>query len=321
MSTEVVPIQVDPVFDPARVGASIDVIQGRLPLRAPWLRGNVVGEMASKIRGEGYDIDGVRPYVLGDDPRHIDYNITARQPDQWPQLRERYADITPNMYIVTDVLQSRYGFNPGYYSEQNLALAAVMAFMRIARVENMPVAIFGSNDESIFGQQKPAQGKLHSLKSGKFLTSHLLVPNEYGQSMEVTPPLSSLLRYAGRWCVESVVIVVSDFRDTAEPTDPDNGWKPALDRLAHQGNNLIAVELTNPWDYELPPQADRLTTKHGVAWIGGGKLGRQRRADYAEAASLQQSSIDAALAVAGAVHIKLATDQPRWITSFRDQIK
>ncbi len=321
MSAEVVSIQADPVFDPTRVGASVDVIQGRLPLRAPWLRGNVVGEMASKLRGQGYDVDGVRPYILGDDPRHIDHYVTARQPDQWPQLRERYADITPNMYIVTDVLQSRYGFNPGYYSEQNLALASVMAFMRIAQVADMPVAMIGSNDKAIFGQRTPAQGKMNILKSGKFLANHLLAPNEHGQSAEVAPALSSLLRYAGKRCVEDVVIVVSDFRDSADPSDPDTGWKQAFDTLAHQGNNLIALELTNPWDYALPNRVDRLETKNGVSWIGSGKLGRQRRADYAEAASLQQASIDATLAAAGAVHIKLATDQPRWIAAFRDQIK
>ncbi len=322
MSAEAQPIHVDSVFDPTRVGASIDAIKAQLPVYSPSLRGSIVGEMVSKRRGQGYDVDGVRPYIPGDDPRYIDQNITARQPDQWPQLREHYADITPSLWLVTDSLQSRYSFNPGYFSEQRLAISATMAFMRIAQIEGVPTATIASNDYKIIEQRQPGQGKTHALKAAKLLAAGI---NEASPKLGVeasnTPSLTALLHYAGSRCVEDIVVVVSDFRDTAEPTDPDNGWKPALDRLAHQGNNLIAVELTNPWDYELPPQADRLTTNHGVSWIGGGKLGRQRRADYAEAARLQQLSIDAALALAGALHIKLATDQPRWITSFRDQIK
>lgn len=320
MSAEAVP-QVDPVFDPAHVGASLDAIKGRLPLNALWLRGNIVGEMVSKRRGQGYDVDGVRPYVPGDDPRYIDHNITARQPDQWPQLREHYADVTPNLWLVTDALQSRNSFNPGYFSEQRLALSAVTAFMRIAQIEGVPAASLASNDHKIIEQRRPGQGKAHILKTAKFLAGGMNESRDRGAGEIITPPsLSALLRYAGKRCAEDIVVVVSDFRDTAGPSDAINGWKPALDTLAKQGNNLIAVELTNPWDYQLPTTADRLTTGQGVMWIGSGKRGRQYRADYAEAALEQQAKIDASLAAAGAHHIKLATDQSRWVASFRDQI-
>lgn len=321
MSVEAQPIQVDPVFDPEHIGASLDVIKGQLPLHKLSLRGNIVGEMASKRRGQGYDVDGVRPYVPGDDPRYIDWKFTARQTDGSLQLREHYADVTPSVRIVTDCLQSRYSFNPGYFSEQRLGLSALLAFIRIAQVEGMPTAVIASTDHNIIEQRQPAQGKAHGFKTAKLLAAGLSeAPLKLGAEAPTAPALAALLRYAGKRCVEDVVVVVSDFRDSADPQDAATGWKPALDRLAGQGNNLIVVELTNPWDFELPPQADRLATSHGVTWIGGGKLGRQHRADYAAAARLQQSSINDSLAAAGAVHLKLATDQPRWVASFRDQI-
>lgn len=321
MSVETLPIQVDPVFDPEHIGASLDAIKARLPLNAAWLRGNIVGEMVSKRRGQGYDVDGVRPYEPGDDPRYIDHNITARQPDQWPQLREHYADVTPSMWLVTDSLQSRNSFNPGYFSEQRLALSAATAFMRIAHIEGVPAASLASNDHKILEQRQPGQGKAHILKTAKLLAGGMNESRGHrGSEVINRPSLSALLRYAGQRCTEDIVVVVSDFRDTAEPAAAASGWKPALDKLAYQGNNLIAVELTNPWDYELPEKADRLATSRGVTWIGNGKLGRQHRADYAAAAQEQQTKIDESLAAAGVYHIKLATDQPRWVTSLRDQI-
>ena len=88
-------VEFDPVFDPENVGASLDRLDAKIPVHAQWLQGTLVGDLQSKRRGHGIDIDGVRPYIPGDDPRYIDHRATARQPDHWPQIREHYADITP----------------------------------------------------------------------------------------------------------------------------------------------------------------------------------------------------------------------------------
>lgn len=84
---------------------------------------------------------------------------------------------------------------------------------------------------------------------------------------------------------------------------------------------MIAVETTNPWDFRLPTTVSRLRTRHRVAWIRDGKAGEAQRDSYAEAAQLQQIAIDDALHKAGAYHIKLAADNPYWVSSLRDQIR
>ena len=40
--------------------------------------GMMSGSYKSKIRGRGIEFSEVREYVLGDDVRHIDWNVTAR---------------------------------------------------------------------------------------------------------------------------------------------------------------------------------------------------------------------------------------------------
>ena len=41
----------------------------------------LAGQYLSAFRGRGIEFDEVRPYVPGDDVRHIDWNVTARTGD------------------------------------------------------------------------------------------------------------------------------------------------------------------------------------------------------------------------------------------------
>ena len=56
----------------------------QLLLRLEWrvvrrLEGRVQGGYRTAHRGSGTDLAGLRGYVEGDDARHIDWNVTARQ--------------------------------------------------------------------------------------------------------------------------------------------------------------------------------------------------------------------------------------------------
>ncbi len=55
-------------------------ISSALNLRAGKQRSNSVlaGRYASRIRGRGLDFEEARPYVIGDDIRNIDWNVTAK---------------------------------------------------------------------------------------------------------------------------------------------------------------------------------------------------------------------------------------------------
>ena len=62
----------------------------RLLLRLEWrvirrLDGRLQGGYRTAYRGSGMDFAGLRPYVDGDDARHIDWNVTARLDE--PQVR------------------------------------------------------------------------------------------------------------------------------------------------------------------------------------------------------------------------------------------
>src|SRR5581483_1666958 len=132
MSTEI-----QPVFDPSNPALILDRVQEAIPINQRWLKGLIPGETAAKRVGHGYEIDGIRDFMDGDDPRYVDWNVTARMTDEGatPQVRIHYRDITPNFWIVTDAAQSRYNIesprdNPGHFPENLLALSAITALMR-----------------------------------------------------------------------------------------------------------------------------------------------------------------------------------------------
>lgn len=325
--------QVQPVFDPANVGASIDLIRAQIPIKSLRLHGSLAGVVPSFSKGDGLDIDGVRDYVPGDDPRHIDWAITARQPDGSLQIREHYRDVTPNLWLVTDTLQSRYAANPGYFSEQRLALSAIVAFLRLSEIQGMPSAILAANDDRLTAvrQLVPVQGRPHVRATvGKLvaalspMASAAALPSMMAERRavaETRPHLDELLGYAAKYCTKSLVVIVSDFRDTAMPDDEIHGWANSLTRLAKQDNDVIAVELTNPYDYRLSEQANRFAGEKSVFWVGNNKHGRAQRAAYAAAAARQQTAINQTLAGADRRHLRLSAIDPQWLANFKLQLR
>ena len=88
----------------------------RLLHRLEWrilrrLDGRVQGGYRTPRRGNGLDFAGLRPYVEGDDARHIDWNVTARLDE--PQVREFNEDRELTAWLVLDRSASMVVGGPG----------------------------------------------------------------------------------------------------------------------------------------------------------------------------------------------------------------
>ena len=313
MSIEAYP-EIQPVFDPHQPGRSIDAIRALLPQRAHTLAGMQVGDTASKRLGQGIEIDGIRPYQPGDESRHIDWRSTGRQTDGTLMVRQHYNEITPTLWIVTDMFQARHEANAGHFSERDLAASAVMSLLSLADRQGMPSAVVAVHERGIW-QQKPGRGRQHIRQAGGGIARLML---EKLTQPIAERPLAAGLKSVAKTAADNIVIVASDFRGS-DPTDQNTGWKRPLQQLAHHGNDITAVEFTNPWDFTLPEESDRFTFGATGAFVGGKKR-RQFRGTYANLAAEQQKAIDDAIAASGAVHLRLSTDQGRWLSSLRDQL-
>ncbi len=96
MSTET---YIEPVFDPANVAASLDYIEGQLPLHRAFKLGQTQGDSESRFRGDGSQVRTIRDYRIGDNTRHIDHRLSAKSPDGNFKIRDYNRDINPNFWV------------------------------------------------------------------------------------------------------------------------------------------------------------------------------------------------------------------------------
>lgn len=321
---------VQPVFDPNNVAASLDYFKGQLTYRDALFTGQTTGNSSMKVRGEGTEFRNIRDYEPTDNAQKIDWRASARQPGGALQVRDFNRDISPNFFLVTDVLQSRYESMvtaEDYYSERNLALSACLGLLQIASKQGLPSRILAVNDAGLVGPSPLGRGSSHLLGVARTLANGISQPGDRTKLLSASPEtiierprLADLLAYAGKHCANSVVAVVSDFRDT----DPDNeasGWRHGLQALKGRKNSLVSVTINSPADFELPANQARFATEQGVVYIPTGKKGQAQRERYSEIAVVNAAKIDQTLESVRAQQIALSTADSQWASSFRRQLQ
>ena len=115
-----------------------------LLLRLEWrvvrrLDGRIQGGYRTPHRGSGLDFAGLRPYVEGDDARHIDWNVTARLDE--PQVREFNEDRELTTWLVLDRSASMVVGGPGRGKQDVLAELALILARLLGRSGNRVGAV------------------------------------------------------------------------------------------------------------------------------------------------------------------------------------
>jgi uncharacterized protein (DUF58 family) len=200
------------------------------------------GAYVSRFRGRGMEFDESRPYQPGDDPRSIDWRVTARSTTAYTKLfreeRERpvliAVDLRSNMHFATQ----------GCFKSVNASrAAALLSWAAHHRGDRLGGLIFG---DTTHRELKPRLGRRAALR---FV--HELAEHPDWQEHEAEPagadPLAqamSALRRVAR--PGSLVVVISDFIGFSRSA------QSYLSSVA-QHNEVLAVFLNDPIERELPP--------------------------------------------------------------------
>jgi uncharacterized protein (DUF58 family) len=260
--------------------------------------GLLAGDYRSTLLGEGTELAQVRPYVSGDDVRHIDWNVTARTGE--PHVRVHLAERVLVTWLVLDTSASMQ-FGTAERRKADVAEGVAIAVGHIAtrRGNRLGFVTFGDEHERSL---PPRQGRL-----GLIGLLDALRQDGSGQRIGATS-LGAALRRTGAMATQrAIIIAVSDFRG---PLD----WKRPLVELAGR-HEVIAVEVRDPREQELP--------NAGVLWLVDPETGRQVRADtrseklrarFAAAAAEERAHVARTLASAGARHVILSTSGD-WLRS------
>lgn len=169
------PTTIDELLPPQLAAAleSVDVVSRRV------FPGKLQGERRSKARGRSVEFEDFRPYVPGDDLRHIDWNVFARLDRFFIKIFQEDQDLA--VHIVLDASASMDAGNPNkLLFAQRLAMALGYA----ALVGNNRVAawVFGGGGG---GAGTTASGGLRAMEAvrgrraaqqlGRFLIDHTFV--------------------------------------------------------------------------------------------------------------------------------------------------
>ncbi len=190
------------------------------------------GEYHSVFKGRGMEFAEAREYQLGDDVRHIDWNVTARVGSPFIKVFDEEREMT--VMLLVDVSASgAFGSQQQMKGEVGVEVSALLAFSAIQNNDRVGLLIF-TDEVEVF--VPPKKGRKHVLR----VIRELLYFQPQGRRTSIAGALEYLGRVLHR---RSVVFVVSDFQD--------KGYETALRHLSRR-HDLIAVSLSDPREWRLP---------------------------------------------------------------------
>ncbi|MCH6549545.1 MAG: DUF58 domain-containing protein [Proteobacteria bacterium] len=240
------------------------------------------GAYVSHFRGRGMEFDESRPYQPGDDPRNIDWRVTARSTEAYTKLfreeRERpvlvVVDLRSNMHFATQgsfksVIASR--------------AAALISWAAHHRGDRLGGLIFG---DSTHRELKPKLGRQAALRYVHELVNHPdWQRSAEGPANDEEPPLTramAVLRRVAR--PGSLVVVISDFVGFSRAA------QTYLTGVARH-NEVLAIFISDPLEHELPPPGRYRLVSNDVE-LAIDTYARTARRDYEHAFEERQHSLE-----------------------------
>lgn len=201
------------------------------------------GAYVSHFRGRGMEFDESRPYQPGDDPRSIDWRVTARSATAYTKLfrEERERPVL----VVVDLRSTMHFATQGCFKSVNASrAAALLAWAAHHRGDRLGGLIFG---DTTHRELKPRLGRTAALRFVHELVGHRDWEHHDNAAPESAEPLAqamSSLRRVAR--PGSLVVVISDF------TGFGRSAQSYLSSVARH-NEVLAVFMNDPLERELPP--------------------------------------------------------------------
>lgn len=256
------------------------------------------GAYVSHFRGRGMEFDESRPYQPGDDPRSIDWRVTARSTTAYTKLfrEERERPVL----VVVDLRANMHFATRGCFKSVNASrAAALLSWAAHHRGDRLGGLIFG---DTTHRELKPRLGRQAALRYVHELVAHPDWENrERSVDADVEAPLTqamSALRRVSR--PGSLVVILSDFLGFSRSA------QSYLSSVARH-NEVLAVFLNDPLERKLPPPGHyRLVTRDAELAID--THARAARRDYENAFETRSKELEAFCQRYGAHLMPLSTE-------------
>jgi len=190
------------------------------------------GQSESVFKGRGMEFAEVRPYLVGDEVRDIDWNRTARMGTPYVKRFTEERELT--VMLAVDVSGS-LDFGSGERSKRELAaeIAALLAFSALTNGDRVGLVLFSDRLEVYV---PPKKGRSQVLR----IVRELLTRTAEGRGTDWAAGLEFMNRVLRR---RAVVFLLSDF---LTPVDP------RAFRITSRRHDLVALWVEDPREATLP---------------------------------------------------------------------
>ena len=206
----------------------------KIEIKARGLSSNIfAGQYHTAFKGRGMAFSEVREYQYGDEPRDIDWNVTARMNKPYSKVFEEERELT--VMLMVDVSDSlNFGTQVMMKREMVTEIAATLAFAAIENNDKVGLVFFSDRIEKFI---PPKKGRRHIL----YLIRELLNYEPESKATDITVPLEFLTGAVKKRCT---AFLLSDFID---PHD----YRNAL-TIANRKHDVVAIRVYDRRMEELP---------------------------------------------------------------------
>ncbi len=247
--------------------------------------------------GVGVELSQLRPYVVGDDVRHIDAAATARTGQ--PHVRLHVPERAMTTWIALDLSPSMaFGTAERLKADVAEGVALVLTRIGIRRAGAVGVVAFGAGTPRLL----PPRASKPGIVAVRRLLEEGVTPDGHGDAHAMSDALVRLAKLARQ---PGLVAVISDFRD-------QEGWIRPLGALrAH--HSVLAIEIGDPREREIPALGRlALVDPESGRRVEVDTSRRKVRERFAELERERRAAIARELRRLRVEHVVLDTDQP-WL--------
>ena len=198
--------------------------------------GVMPGDRRAAGVGAGTELALLRPYVPGDDVRHIDPAATARTGE--PHVRVHVPERTLTTWIVLDISASMaFGTADRLKADVAEGVALVVARLAVRRAGRVGLMTFGAGERRLL----PPRASRRGWTAVRAALDGGVAPDGNHEPTALADALVHLRMIAGQ---PGLVVLVSDLRD-------QEGWAAALGALRAR-HSVLVVEPRDPREAALP---------------------------------------------------------------------
>lgn len=195
------------------------------------------GQYRASFRGQGLEFDDFREYQPGDDPRFIDWKVTARTGS--PYVRRFHEEREQVLLLAVDTSASmRYASSKSNYSklEYVALISAVLAYSAARNGDNVGLLLYGCHPHFYL---PPAKGMKQCLR----IIREIISVENSGQDVSIEEVAAEILRTQRK---RTMCFLISDFMMSAD--------KQAIGKLNFR-HELIPLRVADAMELELPQDA------------------------------------------------------------------